>query len=121
MLSRKLFQPSQRLRTQQDFRHVFKQGHKFSSRHLALFAVDNERDHPRLGVVIAKKNVKRAVARNRYKRVIRDDFRHRQQRLEPLDCIVLVYKGATELTQHEFRQCLEKQWQRLAKYYKKSS
>ena len=86
-----------------------------------MFAVSSEFDHPRLGVVIAKKNVKRAVARNRYKRVIRDDFRHRQQLLGTLDCIVIVYKGASELTQYEFRQCLEKQWHRLANYYKNSS
>ncbi len=45
-------------------------------------------DDARLGVVIAKKLLKRAVDRNRVKRIVREQFRRRRAELPAYDLIV---------------------------------
>jgi len=47
-----------------------------------------EQDGPRLGLVVGKKLLKRAVDRNRLKRIIREQFRLRRSRLPAFDLIV---------------------------------
>jgi len=46
-----------------------------------------EQDGARLGVVVGKKLLKRAVDRNRVKRIIREQFRLRRNRLPAFDLI----------------------------------
>ncbi len=48
----------------------------------------NELGRARLGVVVAKKIEKRAVGRNRIKRLVRETFRLRAERLIGVDLIV---------------------------------
>jgi len=45
-------------------------------------------DEARLGVVVGKKLLKRAVDRNKVKRVVREQFRQRRAGLPPYDLIV---------------------------------
>lgn len=46
----------------------------------------------RLGIVVAKKNVRLAVARNRLKRIVRETFRQQQECLQGLDIVVVIKK-----------------------------
>ena len=55
-----------------------------------LLVTRNSQPHPRLGLVIGRKRVKRAVDRARIKRRVREQFRCRQQELAGLDIILLV-------------------------------
>jgi ribonuclease P protein component len=48
----------------------------------------------RLGLVVAKKHLKRAVDRNRFKRLVRESFRSHQEQLAGLDVVVLARNGA---------------------------
>jgi len=48
---------------------------------------------PRLGIVVGKRAVRRAVDRNRLKRAIRESFRHEQHRLPSLDIVVQAMPG----------------------------
>lgn len=48
--------------------------------------------HARLGVVVAKRNVRLAVARNRLKRFVRESFRLLQANLRGLDVVVVIKK-----------------------------
>lgn len=43
----------------------------------------------RLGVIVSRKCSRRAVARNRIKRLVRESFRHRRATLPPVDIVVL--------------------------------
>ncbi|HLS97977.1 MAG: ribonuclease P protein component [Porticoccaceae bacterium] len=71
--------------------------------------------HARLGLVIGKKNIRRAVARNRVKRVVRDTFRHRADRLDSLDIIFLARKGFDTLLPGEQTSIMRDTWERLAR------
>jgi ribonuclease P protein component len=79
-----------------------------------LLAIKNELDHPRLGLAIAKKNVKKAVDRNVIKRAVRENFRKQQQNLGNIDIVVLARKEAIEAPLELLRKSLEKHWLKLA-------
>lgn len=55
-----------------------------------MFATTATEPQPRLGIVVAKRNVKLAVKRNKLKRMIRESFRLQQQLLMGLDVVVVV-------------------------------
>jgi ribonuclease P protein component len=57
---------------------------------LRLNLVFNRMHHARLGLIVGKKAVARASARNRIKRVIRDRFRKAQNELPAVDLVVRV-------------------------------
>lgn len=110
------FDKSSRLLVQHDYQRVF-QGAQFkiSDRHLLILAVSNTLNHPRLGLVIGKKNVRLAVQRNRIKRHARETFRLFQHQLPPVDAIVLARSQLDRLSDAELNQLFNRQWARLAK------
>ncbi len=67
----------------------------------------------RLGVIVAKRVMKRAVDRNRVRRLIRESFRHHQQSLSGLDIVVLVRCNCSDKPSGVLLNCLKKQWQGL--------
>lgn len=50
--------------------------------------VPNQCGHARLGIVVGRKALLRAVDRNRFKRLVREQFRKVAARLQPLDIVV---------------------------------
>ena len=74
---------------------------------------DEHRKQARLGLAVAKKHVRRAVDRNRIKRLLRESFRHHQQQLKGLDLVVLVKPGIHKADNAALLQSLEKHWKRL--------
>ena len=47
----------------------------------------------RLGLVVSKKNISKAVERNRVKRLIRESFRKNKSQIPNLDVVILIRKG----------------------------
>ncbi|WGL15364.1 ribonuclease P protein component [Microbulbifer bruguierae] len=78
-----------------------------------ILARPNDLDHPRLGLVIAKKHVRNACDRNRIKRIARETFRLRQHELFPLDAVVLARGGAGELDNAALGKIFNKLWRKL--------
>ncbi len=76
----------------------------------------NGGDVPRLGLIISKKSIKRAVDRNRVKRTIRESFRLCQSRLSGLDVVIMSRVGLGELSGPELRAVLDKHWDTLARW-----
>ncbi|MFT6094190.1 MAG: ribonuclease P protein component [Pseudohongiellaceae bacterium] len=68
-----------------------------------------------MGLVIAKKNVGKAVQRNRIKRLIRQSFRTLKPTLNNLDLVVLARKDADKLENQAIVDQLNQLWQDLAK------
>ena len=104
-----------RLLTPSHFTHVFNDATPAVSPAFTLLARHNQLAHPRVGITIAKKRVRKAHDRNRLKRLIRESFRHQRHKLPPVDIIVVGKSGADKLTNEEIVSMLDKQWKKLAK------
>ncbi|WP_317889675.1 ribonuclease P protein component [Spongiibacter pelagi] len=114
------FDKSLRLLNAQDYQSVFDNSTvKVSCAEFLFLAQQNQLDHPRLGLVIAKKNVRLAVQRNRLKRIIRETFRQEQSRLPAIDVIVLARRGADSLENPELHRQFQQLWRQLDKRAKK--
>jgi ribonuclease P protein component len=116
-VTRYTFTRELRLLTPAQFKTVFSNPIKASSAEITLLAVPNEMQHPRLGLTVAKRHVKRANQRNRIKRVIRDSFRLNQHDLPPLDIVVLVRGGVLDMDNEQLRKLVEKLWRKLSRRF----
>ena len=106
--------PRQRLRKPAEFRRVFAEPCRVSDPQFTMLARRNGLAHGRLGLAIAKRHVRTAVARNRIKRQVRETFRLQQARLAGLDIVVLARSGAARADRRVLRNSLERLWRRLA-------
>lgn len=103
-----------RLLEPQAFKAVFAEGKRISLSGLTAIILPNTLGHPRLGLAIAKKSVRKAVDRNRIKRCVRDSFRLQQAAIVPVDIVVLA-RPRLELTPNAaLRMAMGTLWQRLA-------
>ncbi len=97
-----------------EFKRVFDDTQwRSSTPQLLLLASANEQNQARLGFVLAKKQLKRAVDRNRVKRIVRESFRHQQAKLPAYDFVVLGRSGLTELSNSEIRTMIDTLWFKL--------
>ena len=110
------FAPEHRLLTPAQFKNVFDGATcKASGPNVLLLSRHNDLTHARLGLVIAKKNIRRAVDRNRVKRIARESFRHHRAELDHLDIVVLARKGLGELDNAALHALFQDMWRRLNK------
>ncbi|VEH66181.1 ribonuclease P [Rodentibacter pneumotropicus] len=70
------------------FKNVFEQPFRASTPELSILARENNLEHPRLGLTVAKKHLKRAHDRNRIKRLVRESFRLYQHQLPACDFVL---------------------------------
>ena len=68
------FPRSKRMLSSEEYDQVFKKPARAGSRGLLILARMNDCSTPRLGLVVPKKVLKRAVWRNRVKRLVRESF-----------------------------------------------
>ena len=80
---------------------------------LLLLARPNELGHPRIGIVISKKNARQAVLRNRFKRHVREYFRLNRHGLPGLDIVCLARREIVNLDNASLRVRLEKAFRKL--------
>ncbi|MDI5935044.1 ribonuclease P protein component [Halomonas sp. M4R5S39] len=120
-MSRQDFPRRLRLLTAGDYRRVFDTAaYKVHGKGLMALASPNDLGHPRLGLVFSKKNVRRAVDRNRLKRLARESIRLQQQRLPSVDIVILARRGVHELDNDSLHRQLHGMWKRLTRDVQKS-
>jgi ribonuclease P protein component len=73
----------------------------------------NGLDHARLGLAISKRVSKRAVDRNRLKRLVRESFRRVRQQLPPVDLMVMAREQALSLPGAALLAELDALWRKL--------
>jgi ribonuclease P protein component len=116
------FGKSRRLLKAADYRQVFDHNEaRASHRYFLLLARRAPGEQQRLGLVVAKKNVKLAVQRNKVKRIVRDTFRLLPDNDPPLDMIFLARRGVEQLDKRQLSSILREQWRKLTRQIARSS
>lgn len=83
------FSRDDRLRHKPEFDRVFKQAQvRIRRGPLRALALENVTSRPRLGLIVGKRHLPRAVDRNRLKRQIRESFRSQADGLPACDVVV---------------------------------
>lgn len=118
------FQPASRLLQASDFKGVF--DHAFYKVHQPSFLLLATKRttagfQSRVGIVVAKRKIKRAHERNRFKRLTRESFRLHQHELQALDIVVMAKQGADLLSNDDLHQELKKAWHMLQQRVKKQA
>ncbi len=111
------FTRSRRLLTAENYSRVFDGSEaRASHKHLLILARTNQLPTHRLGLVIAKKNVRKAVQRNRVKRLAREFFRQLPTPVTGFDAVLLARRGIDELDNHAINTALQQQWDKLERH-----
>lgn len=113
---RYLFRPKHRLLNKQDYSQVFDQVDlRIGRGPILILARKNNLQHPRIGLVIRKKFLKKAVDRNRLKRLAREHFRLQQHELANFDIVLMNRSGSENKSRTELNHYIEKAFRALPK------
>ena len=109
------FGKAKRLLNAQDYSLVFEGPDvKAFHKNLLLLAKINNGPGHRLGLVIAKKNVRLAAQRNRIKRIAREFVRKVPDGVS-LDVVVLARRGLDKMDNAQLASLFQQQWEKLAR------
>ena len=105
------FSRRHRFSTQGSFGAILRSPRKFRGETVVLNVVPAVGPAARLGIAITRRLVPHAVNRNRFKRLVRDAFRHHEVKARPLDCVVALRKpfdgSAAPALREELRQLFD--------------
>jgi ribonuclease P protein component len=108
------FPRDHRLTDKPAFDRVFDSAARSGDQYFTVLYTANELTHPRVGLVVSKKVSKRAVDRNRLRRVVRESFRAHQHEIQHHDFVVLARSAAKLADNAQLRASLEKHWRNAA-------
>jgi ribonuclease P protein component len=108
------FQRGRRMRRPAEFKRTYAGGKRFADEFFTANARPNDLTWPRLGMSIAARIVRRAVDRNRVRRLIRESFRMHRQELPSLDIVIGARGAAAQADGASLRAALANLWQRIA-------
>ncbi|MDP6414028.1 MAG: ribonuclease P protein component [Gammaproteobacteria bacterium] len=106
---------SNRLTHAANFDHVFKHAQRSRDRFFTILYCHNDLGYPRLGLAIAKKRIRHAVARNRLKRIIRNSFRHAKNQLLGVDIVIMARDQSEPAVNRDLFASLEQHWRAVAR------
>ncbi len=78
---------------------------------MMLLVSKQDSERPRLGFAIAKKQIKRAVDRNRLKRIFRESFRQHQAQLPNKDFVIMVKHKIIFQSNQQIFELMQNNWQ----------
>ncbi|MBD8526361.1 ribonuclease P protein component [Pseudomarimonas arenosa] len=108
------FPRTARLLAAAEFKQVFNARQRIGGRLFVLHWHASGAETARLGLAISRKVDRRAVARNRLKRLIRDSFRLHRHELPALDLVLLARADAPDASNEALRKELTWLWRKLA-------
>ena len=82
-----------RIRKQKDFDNIFGKGAYFSEKFLALKIVESNLEISRFGFIVSNKVSKKAVERNRIKRLLRETIRLKWDKIKPGFDAIFIFRG----------------------------
>ncbi|MCP4431567.1 MAG: ribonuclease P protein component [Gammaproteobacteria bacterium] len=103
-----------------DYRQVFENNFRQGDVNITILVRNEPGSLARLGFAIAKKQIPKAIQRNRLKRVLRESFRKNKYRLPDHDMVIMVRRSILKLDPALLNSSLEKHWNAVIKQCKKS-
>ena len=114
------FPPHLRLLTSSDFKTVFDNTDiKVFDKNFIILGMLSTLPYPRLGIVVAKKKIRKANDRNRLKRTVRESFRLNQSILSGVDLIVIPSKNSNLIDKSILTKSLSRAWKKAEKSHYK--
>lgn len=108
------FPPENRLKRLKEYKQVFSSKRRSSDKSFLFLAKTNGFGFARLGLAVPKKHIHSAVERNRLKRVIRESFRLKQEKLKGND-IVVVVTNKMDVNNKNIESIIAKHWNQVIK------
>jgi ribonuclease P protein component len=102
------------LHTPAEFGRVFAEPARSTDRFFTVLGRSSGRAVARLGLTVSRRVSKRAVDRNKLKRLARESFRQ-QSTLPPWDFVVLARAGADRAESRALRASLDRHFEQLTK------
>ncbi|MGB1536142.1 MAG: ribonuclease P protein component [Pseudomonadales bacterium] len=98
--------PCNRMQQSSEFDLVFKtpQG-KVHHQYFLILGREQQADSAKLGLVVGKKNISKAVQRNRFKRIARESYRLQETR--NCDVVILAKKVSSTVTNYQLRSAFD--------------
>ncbi|WP_423822336.1 ribonuclease P protein component [Salinisphaera sp. SPP-AMP-43] len=109
------FPRAARLLRPPQYRAVFARGEKFVCDGFVVIAATSDEPRARLGLALAKRRIRRAVDRNRVKRLVRESFRTVRSDLPAVDIVVLARSRTATMDNAALTGQLGRIWRRVAR------
>ena len=106
MISSRSFPPARRIRQRTEFELAFR-ANRLTNKWFVVYARKNDNGFARLGLVVSKKTIPKAVARNFVKRLVREVFRRTFDVSHSFDIVVRARKQIYPENSAEGRQALK--------------
>jgi len=97
------------------FRQIFDNNKRVDDASITILVGNQIGVCPRLGFAIARKQIQKAVLRNRLKRIFRESFRKNQHRLPARDMVIMVRRSIMSIDSAQLISNLEKHWTSIIK------
>jgi ribonuclease P protein component len=107
------FRRSYRLLDKRAYATVFARPGRLGDKNFTVLVTPNAVGCARLGLAISKKAARRAVDRNRLKRLVRESFRTRRSSLPAVDIVVMSRPAAITQTNAQLQHSLQLLWNTL--------
>lgn len=108
------FVNSNRIVKPEDYRQIFKSSCRSVDDKFLVIAKKNDLNMARLGLAISKKNISKAVSRNKVKRAIRESFRHHKNILKGVDVVVVAHRKQTTINNKIINKSLGAHWKQIS-------
>lgn len=108
------FTRDQRVRKSADHGRVWKNGKRLYVGPLVVVACIGSTPHARMGTAISKRAFRRAVQRNRVKRLIRESFRQVAGQLPAMDIVISISTRKPMRDESSLLRALDKTWRTLS-------
>jgi ribonuclease P protein component len=102
------------MRQPDEFSMVLSRRQSLRSGHVVMYYAANGHNGARLGLIVGRRADRRAVARNLFKRIVREAFRAVQTELPPLDVVVRALGKLGKIERRELRTEVDSLFARLA-------
>jgi ribonuclease P protein component len=108
------FSTNYRFQSAADFTRVMKKpAYNIKKGCFLLLATENSLENSRLGVIVAKKKIKKSTQRNTIKRLMRESFRLSLSKFNSFDIVILVCHSCSTIKKQQIWHDLEQLWVNL--------